>query len=74
MTAEPFDTRGFITTLLTRGWAWDRAWTDRLVHPTNQEFFLVYDAPGDRLTASRALDEHLRLVIPTPAGKSKTFR
>ena len=74
MTADVLDTQDFIRTLLTRGWAWDRTWTDRLVHPTNREFFLVYDEPGDRLTVSRALDEHLKLVIPSPPSKSKSHR
>lgn len=74
MLAEPLDAPAFVLTLLARGWAWDGTMSDRLVHPGNQEFFLVYDAPGGRLTPSRALDDHLKLVILTPSSKSKTFR
>jgi len=35
---------------------------------------LRYDEPADKLTVSPELDEHLKLVIPTPRSKSKTFR
>jgi len=42
--------------------------------PTNHGFYLHYDEPTDKLTVSPELDEHLKLVIPTPRYKSKTFR
>ncbi|MBX9580978.1 MAG: hypothetical protein K2X87_11775 [Gemmataceae bacterium] len=74
MPTDQLDVPAFVLTLLGRGWGWDRAFTDRLVHPTNHEFYLVYDASGGRLTPSRALSAHLALVILTPASKSKTFR
>jgi hypothetical protein len=75
MTAtEAFDTEGFIRGIINRGWHWDGPHADRLVHPTNHEFFVKYDSETGRLTLSPQLDEHLKLVIPTPASKSKTFR
>jgi hypothetical protein len=47
---------------------------DLLTHPTNHGFFLRYDESADKVTISPELDEYLRLVIPTPRSKNKTFR
>jgi len=71
VTSEPFDTATFIQNLLGRGWRWDGGSGTRLLHPTNQDFYLRFDAATDKLTVSPALDEHLKLVIPTSGSKSR---
>jgi len=74
MPTATFDAKGLIQSLQARGWRWVGMDGDLLMHPTNREFFLRYDAPTGRLTVSPQLDAHLDLIIPTPAGKSKVFR
>jgi hypothetical protein len=68
---EPFDAKGFVQVLLARGWHWSEADPCLLVHPSDYDLGLRYDPEGDRLTVSPQLDEHLRLVISTPASKSR---
>ena len=71
MPAEPFDTRELVQVLLGRGWHWEGP---RLLHPADHEFYLQYDAAGDRLAVSPALDAHLKLVILTPASRGRFWR
>lgn len=74
MPIQPFDTRQFVRDILGLGWRWGGVDNQLLMHPTNHDFYLRYDQSAERLTLSPELDAHLELVIPTPAGKSKTFR
>ena len=62
---EPFDAKGFMQALVTRGWRWSETWL--LVHPDDHDLSLRYDPVTDRLTVSPQLDERLKLVVPTPA-------
>ena len=73
MPTESIDAKGLIRAMLARGWLWCGDDRDQLTHPTNHGFYLRYDEPADKLTVSPELDEHLKLVIPTPRSKSKTF-
>jgi hypothetical protein len=70
----PLDVPGFIRTMLDRGWHWGGADADLLIHPTNYDFYLRYDALTGHLTVSPALDAHLSLIIPTPASKGRFWR
>jgi hypothetical protein len=72
VTPEPFDSKGFLRTLLTRGWHWSEADPCLLVHPADYDLGLRYDPEADRLTVSPQLDEHLRLVASDPAGKGRS--
>ena len=74
MPTESIDAKELIQAMLARGWLWGGVDHDLLTHPTNHGFYLRYDEPTDKLTISPELDAHLRLVIPTPRSKSKTFR
>jgi hypothetical protein len=74
MPTEPFDPKGFIRTILARGWHWGGCDAELLIHPTNHDFYLRYDALTGRLTVSPALDAHLSLIIPTPASKGRFRR
>lgn len=74
MTTESIDAKDLIRAMLARGWLWCGADSDQLTHPDNHGMYLLYDEPAGKLTISPELDEHLKLVIPTPRSKSKTFR
>ncbi|MDB5309284.1 MAG: hypothetical protein JWO38_3486 [Gemmataceae bacterium] len=74
MLTTTFDAKGFIRTMIDRGWRWGGVDETILLHPTNHDFYLRYDELTDKLTLSPQLNAHLDLVIPTPPGKSKTFR
>jgi hypothetical protein len=74
MPTEPFDARGFISTLQLRGWSWCPNHAGRLVHPDDHDLYLRYSDRTDRLTASPKLEEYLDRVIPTPPGRRKTPR
>ena len=71
--SEPFETEGFIKSMIAHGWHWSDSHVDRLVHPADNDISIQYDRPGDRLMASPKLDTLLQLVILTPAGKSKSY-
>lgn len=72
MTAETFDVKEFVRALLVRGWHWSEADPSLLVHPSDYDLGLRYDAETDRLTVSPQLDEHLRLIISTPTHKGRS--
>lgn len=74
MTPDPFDAKGFVRVLLTQGWHWSDADPTHLVHPTDEALGLRYDPAADRLTVSPELEEHLKLVIMTPASKGRFRR
>jgi len=74
MTPELFNAKGFVQTLLDRGWHWSEADPHHLVHPTDHDLGLRYDPETDRLTVSPQLDEHLKLVIATPRSKGRFWR
>jgi len=71
MPTTPFDTHGFIQSILDKGWQWSENHANRIVYPGNHEFYLRYDEKADRLTVSPDLDAHLELIIPTPASKGR---
>jgi hypothetical protein len=73
MIPEHFETAGFIECIIQRGWHWSESHSDRLVHPADDDISIQYDRDADRLTASPKLDALLKLVILTPAGKSKSY-
>ena len=70
---EHFETEGFIQSMIAHGWYWSDSFVDRLVHPADNDVSIQYDRETDRLTASPKLDALLKLVILTPAGKSKSY-
>ena len=74
MTTEQFDAEGFLRNLLALGWRWSGTVPGLLVHPTDHDFAVRYDAPAGRLTLSPQLDEHLKLVIATPPSKGRFWR
>jgi hypothetical protein len=71
---EPFDTKGFIRTMLGLGWHWSESDATLLIHPGDHDLCLRYDSQSDQLTVSPKLDEYLRLIIPTPRSKSRFWR
>ena len=71
---EPIDTPHFLQAMLERGWRWSEGEANLMVHPDDHDLGIRYDPLTNKLTVSPKLEEHLKLVIPTPASKSKTFR
>ena len=74
MSPEPFDPTRFIRSLMGQGWHWSEADAHLLVHPADYDLSVRYDPATGRLTVSPRLEEQLKLVIPTPASKSRTWR
>lgn len=65
------DVEGFVQKLLGRGWHWSEQDDQVLLHPIDQDLAIRFEREFDRLLASPELEERLKLIIPTPASKSR---
>jgi hypothetical protein len=69
MTTDTVDPKQMISALLARGWRWSESTANLLVHHEDHELCVRYSPQTGKLSLSPKLEEHLALVIPTPAKK-----
>ena len=71
--AAAINAKQHVLTLLARGWRWQDADSNVLVHPEDHNLAARYDPADNTLSLSPALVAALDLVIPTPASQSRRF-